>query len=173
MSTKNLVLCALMAALLCVLAPLAIPLSGGVPLSLATFAVMLAGTLIDHKLAALSALIYLLIGSMGLPVFSNYTAGLSVLVGPTGGYLIGYIPLAYCTGLFIQKEFSITKLIAGILLGTLILYGLGTMWFVFVTQTSFVAALSLCVFPFIPGDGLKILLVCLLGPTLRKRIQTI
>ena len=101
--TKNLVLCAVCAAITCVLAPLSIPLAGGVPISLATFAVMLAGVLLGGSLGALSQLIYVLLGAVGLPVFAGWTGGLGNVLGMTGGFIIGYIPCAWLTGLIYKK----------------------------------------------------------------------
>lgn len=72
-STKNLVLCAMCAAITCVLAPLSIPMPSGVPISLATFSVMLAGVLLGAKYGTVSQLIYLILGAVGLPVFAGYS----------------------------------------------------------------------------------------------------
>ena len=124
--TKNLVLCAVCAAITCVLAPLSIPLAGGVPISLATFAVMLAGVLLGGSLGALSQLIYVLLGAVGLPVFAGWTGGLGNVLGMTGGFIIGYIPCAWLTGL-IYKKFGYTAkksakilfMIIGMVVGTL------------------------------------------------------
>ena len=90
-NTRNLVLCAMCAAITCILAPLSIPLAGGVPVSLATFAVMLSGVLLGGPLGALSQLIYVLLAAVGLPVLAGWTGGLGIVLGMTGGYIIGYI----------------------------------------------------------------------------------
>ena len=82
--------CAIMAALLGVLAPLALPV-GPVPISLATLVVYLAAYILEPKWSIVSVVIYLLLGLVGLPVFSGGKAGVGTLVGPTGGYLIGYL----------------------------------------------------------------------------------
>ena len=91
MKTKNLVLCAVCAAITCVLAPLSIPIAGMIPITLATFAVMLSGVLLGGRLGALSQVIYLIIGAVGVPVCAGYTPALPKLLGPTGGYLVGYL----------------------------------------------------------------------------------
>lgn len=172
MNSKDLVLTALMAAVISVLAPLAIPLGGGVPISLATFAVMLAGAVLGPKFGTLSVLIYLLLGSIGIPVFANYEAGFQCVVGMTGGYLIGYLPLAWFTGFIHEKHPTRGGLIAGMLMGEAVLYVLGTIWFCIYTQMGFLAALAVCVIPFIPGDIIKIIAVVLMTPTLKKAIGT-
>jgi hypothetical protein len=108
--TRNLVLCAVCAAITCVLAPLSIPLAAGVPISLATFAVMLAGVLLGGRLGAVSQLVYLLLGAVGLPVFAGWTGGADKIFGMTGGYLVGYIPLAWLTGLIYKRWGSAAKM---------------------------------------------------------------
>ena len=96
-STKNLVLCAMCAALTCVLAPISIPI-GTVPISLATFAVMLSAAVLGPKLGVISQAVYLLLGCIGVPVFAGFSAGVNCIVGPTGGYLMGYLVLALVEG---------------------------------------------------------------------------
>lgn len=169
MKNKKMVYCALMAAVLCVISPLSIPV-GAVPISLATLGVMLAGALLGAQLGTLSVLIYLVLGWVGLPVFAGYSSGFTCLFGPTGGYMIGYLFLAFLTG-FLYKKKTLPHLVGSILVGELVLYLLGTIWFMFVAQTSLVSALTICVLPFIPGDIAKIVLVCLLLPQLEKVVH--
>lgn len=169
MKNKKMVYCALMAAVLCVISPLSIPV-GAVPISLATLGVMLAGALLGAQLGTLSVLIYLVLGWVGLPVFAGYSSGFTCLFGPTGGYMIGYLFLAFLTG-FLYKKKTLSYLVGSILVGELVLYLLGTIWFMFVAQTSLVSALTICVLPFIPGDIAKIVLVCLLLPQLEKVVH--
>lgn len=94
----TLTLTALMAAMLCVLGPLSIPI-GPVPLSLATLVIYLSVYLLGWKWGLVSVVVYLLVGMSGVPVFSGFGGGLGRLLGPTGGYLIGYLPLAALSGL--------------------------------------------------------------------------
>lgn len=174
MNTKTIAYCAMMTAIISVLAPLAIPLSGGVPISLATFAVMLAGATLGPKYGTLSVLLYLIIGSIGIPVFANYASGFANVIGSTGGYLIGYLPLAFCTGFFYETfNQKIAGLILGIIVGEIILYTLGTIWFMFVSQTNLASSLAWCVIPFIPGDIAKIVAVCILSPVLKKALHKV
>lgn len=105
MKNKKMVYCALMAAVLCVISPLSIPV-GAVPISLATLGVMLAGALLGAQLGTLSVLIYLVLGWVGLPVFAGYSSGFTCLFGPTGGYMIGYLFLAFLTGFLYKDELS-------------------------------------------------------------------
>jgi len=94
---------ALMAAVMCVLGPLSIPI-GAVPISLTNFVICMTVWLLGAKLGTLSVAVYLALGAVGLPVFSGYGAGLAKLAGPTGGYLIGFLPMAFIGGLFIEKS---------------------------------------------------------------------
>jgi len=158
MNTRTLTKIALMSALISVLSPLSIPLSTAVPISLATFAVMLAGGILGAKAGALSALIYLVIGFLGFPVFAGGTGGAGTLFGMTGGFLFGYVPLAYLTGLFSEGDADFKKRFAGMCLGNAVLYLLGTVWFMAWTSSPLSAALLSCVIPFLPGDLIKILL---------------
>ena len=93
------VLCAFCAAVTCVLAPISVPLAGEVPISLATFAVLLSGILLGAKFGAISQLVYVLLGSVGVPVFAGWTGGIGITLGVTGGYIIGYILMAFVAGL--------------------------------------------------------------------------
>ena len=179
--TRNLVLCAMCAAITCILAPLSIPMAGGVPISLATFAVMLAGVLLGGSLGAISQLIYVLLGAVGLPVFAGWTGGLGNVLGMTGGYIIGYIPCAWLTGLIYKKfgskakrSVKILSMVLGMIAGTIALYVIGTAWFMFVTGMNLNASLAACVIPFIPGDFIKIAAVVLISlhmePAIRKSV---
>ncbi len=177
-NTRNLVLCAVCAAITCVLAPVSIPLGGGVPISLATFAVMLAGVLLGGTLGAVSQLIYVLLGAVGLPVFAGWTGGLGNVLGMTGGYIIGYVPLAWLTGLIYKKFGSNAKkstkivfMVIGMLAGTAALYIIGTAWFMFVTGMTLEASLAACVIPFIPGDIIKMVAVVLIGLPVEAAIR--
>jgi biotin transport system substrate-specific component len=167
MTVKQLTAAALMAALISVLAPLSIPLAGQVPVSLATLAVMLSGALTGSKTGTLAVLIYLLLGFIGIPVFAGWSSGAGILFGMTGGYLFGYLPLAFVTGLFCEKKETPGSLFLGMLGGTVILYALGTVWFMKYTGMALGASLSACVIPFLPGDLVKMILVMILAPRIR------
>ena len=162
----TMVLIALFAAIICVLAPLSIPIEP-VPISVATLAVMLAAYVLGWKNGTISIIIYILLGLVGVPVFAKYTAGISVLGGPTGGYIIGYIPLGIITGLFSEKfRGNVVMPVVGMVLGTIVLYAIGTAWLSLQLDMTFMAGLSAGVIPFIPGDAAKIVVVAVLGPVL-------
>ncbi len=162
--------CALMTAVTCILAPLSIPI-GPVPISLTNFVIYLSLYLLGWKLATISYLIYLLIGLIGIPIFSGFTGGIGKLLGPTGGYIIGFIPMAILSGIAIEKHNHRWIQFFALVLGTIICYVFGTAWFCIEAQSHLSAALGLCVFPFIPGDLCKIILAMLMGPVIRKRLH--
>lgn len=176
LTTYQLTLTAVMAAVICVLGPIsmAIPISP-VPISLASMAVYLAVTVLGMKLGTLSCLIYLLLGLVGLPVFSGGSAGAAKLFGPTGGYLVGYLFLALIAGAFVgryteNKWKSIAFAALGMVLGTMVLYALGTAWLAYSAGMDFQAALWAGVIPFIPGDLVKMVIAVLLGSAVRGRM---
>ena len=160
---------AVMTAVTCVLAPLSVPI-GPVPISLTNFAIFLSLYVLNWKWATGSYLVYLVIGMVGMPVFSGFTGGLGKLVGPTGGYLVGFVPMAIITGMVIDKCSRRWVHFLAMILGTAICYAFGTAWFCLQSGTPVGAALSACVIPFIPGDLLKIVLVLAFGPMLRHQL---
>ena len=169
MKTKDMTLIAVMAALICVAGPLSIAI-GPIPLSLASFAVYLAGTVLGWKKGALAVLIYLLIGLVGVPVFSGFSGGIQKLAGVTGGYLIGYLPCALITGLGTGEKKPVWLLPVCMLIGTAVLYIIGTAWFMIQTQNTLAASMGMCVLPFLPGDAVKIIAATLISVPVRKAI---
>ena len=152
---------ALMAAVTCILAPMSIPI-GPIPISLTTVYV------IGTKAGVCSYCIYVLLGIVGLPVFSGYVGGPAKIAGPTGGYIVGFVLMALIGGFFIEKfkrNFALT--LVGWVLGTFVDYCLGTVWFVYVAHCSLLYALKVCVYPFIVFDLGKIVIATLLGHAVR------
>ena len=166
----------LMTALICILGPmtLTIPVSP-IPISRANRAICLSVLILGMKFGTLSCLLYLLIGLIGLPVFSGFSGGVGKLAGPTGGYLVGYIFLALIGGYFADK-FPGTGIrervmqAAGLLLGAVVLDAFGTIWLAYMAHMGFGEALWAGVIPFIPGDLAKIFLAAAVGPAVRKRL---
>lgn len=172
LNTKSIVMIALMSAILCCFGPITIVLPfSPIPISLASLALYLSAYLLGKKQAVISCFIYLLIGVIGIPVFSAFSAGPSKLFGPTGGYLLGYLILTYISGLFIEKNRSrLSVQILGMILGTVGCYCLGTIWLSIQSQITPLSAFLVGVVPFLPGDCIKIILTCVLGRTLYKRL---
>lgn len=154
--TGQLVLAALFAALTAVCAQIQIPLPP-VPVSLATLSVYLCGALLAPRYASYAMAAYALLGAMGVPVYAGFAAGPSVLFGPTGGYILGYVLSAPAIALLLRRTgFTPRGLCLSMAAGAAICCLLGTVWFMVVTGTAPVAALSSCVLPFLPGDAAKI-----------------
>ncbi len=170
-NVRNMVFCALFAALIAVSAQIQFPV-GPVPISLATFAVMMGGLLLGWKGGLLAVAVYLLLGAVGAPVFAGLKGGVAVLAGPTGGYLVGYLPYAALAGLggaaWQEKFWGRCALL---LCGTAVCYLLGTAWFMYQSGRGLADSLTLCVFPFLPGDAAKIALAAFLAPRLRQALR--
>ncbi|HAG57280.1 MAG TPA: biotin transporter BioY [Ruminococcaceae bacterium] len=170
-TVKDMVLCALLAAMTGILSQIGIPI-GEIPINLALFSVYLAGGLLGSYKGAVSMVVYVMMGAVGMPVFSNYRGGLSVLAGPTGGYILGYIFAALAVGMVSTYwGDSVWKLAVGMTGGLALCYLFGTVWFVLLTGKGLVAALSACVVPFLPGDAVKIISAAILVPELKKAIN--
>lgn len=172
LSTYRIALIGVMSAVVCILGPLTVmmPISP-VPLSLANLAIFISAFVLGHKMASVSCLIYLLVGLAGVPVFSGFTAGIGKLAGPTGGYLIGYLFLAFTCGWFIDKFWGkLPMYIVGMILGSVVMYLFGTIWLAKVAGYSLYQALWAGVIPFLPGDFLKMAIAVMIGPVLRKRL---
>ena len=173
LTTYQMAVTAVMAAVLCVLGPLTVPI-GAIPISLANFVICLTAWLLGPKFGTLSVVIYLAIGLIGVPVFSGYGAGLAKVAGPTGGYLVGYLLLAFIGGLFIEKSNGQPVVSAvGLVLGDAACYVLGTIWFMVLTGLDLPTSLTYCVIPYLPGDVIKIALASLLTIQLDKRMPKI
>lgn len=169
-NTYAMAVTALMTAVTCILAPLSIPI-GPVPISLTNFAIYLSLYLLDWKKGTISYILYLLLGLVGLPVFSGFTGGIGKLAGPTGGYIIGFIPMAIIAGIVIDKytEKWLLCLLA-MIVGTIVCYALGTAWLAYEAKMDMMAALWAGVIPFIPGDLVKMALAILIAPKIRAQV---
>lgn len=163
--------CAIMAALMCILGPISIPI-GPVPISLTTLVIYLSAMLLGAKLGTVSCVIYLLLGLSGLPVFSGFQGGFGKLAGPTGGYIIGFIFMAIICGIFAERFRDRPFFIfLGMILGTLITYSFGTVWFVIMMKTDLLYSLGICVLPFIPFDICKMIISVILGTAVYKALR--
>ncbi len=168
--TKQLALIGLAAAFISITGPLVVPLPfSPVPLSLCTLSIYFCGYLLGSKATVLSVLIYLCMGFLGIPIFAGFSAGPGRLFGPTGGYLIGYLLLALCSGLSRGK--GRRQLILLCLSGTVLCYLTGTLWLSFQSHLSFLTAWTIGVLPFLAGDAIKLLILAFSAPNIRRRLQ--
>ncbi len=162
--------CALMAALMCVLGPMSIPI-GPIPVSFTNFVIFLSVYLLGMRGTTISYIVYLLLGVMGMPVFSGYQGGLGKLAGPTGGYLVGFILTALISGFVMEYSHAHTlTTILGMMVSMVFAYFVGTAWFVLEMQCKVWYALTSCVFPFVLGDIIKILVATALGKIIRNAL---
>lgn len=170
--TRTLTLTGLMTAVLCILGPFSIPVPiSPVPLSLTNFAIYITVYLLGMKSGTVSVLLYLFLGTAGLPVFSGFGGGLGKLAGPTGGYLIGFLFVALIQG-FLMERFPERRPadIAGMVSGLAVCYAFGTLWLAWQLHLTPAAALTAGVIPYLPGDAVKIILAAVVGPKLKARI---
>lgn len=173
--TKQMVLIALMTAVTCVLGPLSIPLPfSPVPISLTNFAIFLAIFVLGMKNGTISFIIYLLLGAIGVPVFSSFRGGLQVLAGPTGGYLIGFIFLALIMGFALDHfDRKLVPTIIGMIIGMAVCYAFGTVWLAKLLSLSFKEGLMMGVIPYLAGNAAKIIIAAIVGPKLYGATQKI
>ncbi|MCR5784366.1 MAG: biotin transporter BioY [Eubacterium sp.] len=171
LSVSEMAVTAVMTAVCCVLGPLSVPI-GPVPVSLGILGVLLSVYILGRLKGTIAVLIYLLIGFAGVPVFAGFTAGAGKLLGPTGGYLIGYIFLSLIAGTIIDKfpgRYIIH--VAAMVLGVAVCYAFGTAWLSYVAGMSFSAALFAGVIPFIPFDLCKIIVTAVIAPQIKKALN--
>lgn len=181
MNARDLGYIAVSTALLSVSAWVAIPI-GGVPFTLQILVLCLTAGLLGWKRAVLSTLAYLLLGFIGIPVFAGFTGGVGVLLSPTGGYLVGFLPLALASGIagdeLAGKKGLKSRGFLGLFmgLGVLLCYAFGTVWFIILSaresvKVGFFSALTLCVLPYIPLDAIKVVFAVFLTAKLQKYVK--
>lgn len=171
-SLKGMVYCALFTALIIVGGYISIPI-GPVPVAFADFFVMMAALILGPKLATASVALYIALGALGLPVFAGGKAGLAVLAGPTGGFLVGYVLMAIVAGAIAVKggRKPLIMLLA-LVAGNVALYAFGVPWLKFQMGVDWTAALAAGLIPFIPGLVAKIVLATVLVAPLAPRIAS-
>ena len=161
----------LFAALTAVGAFLAIPI-GPVPIVLQNMFVYLAGLLLGGRWGLASVGVYLLAGACGLPVFAGGLGGIGRFIGPTGGYLIGYLPTVFLIGKISQKiRPQMFSDVLAMICGTLVLYACGVSWLKIITAVSPAKAMALGMYPFLIGDALKIAAAAAIAKALRPVVR--
>ena len=173
MNIKKTAIIGILAAIICIFAPFSVPV-GAIPISLSTFAIYIVSCSVNKKYSLPAIAIYILIGVVGLPVFSSFAGGLQIISGYTGGYIIGYIPCAFIIGMLTDK-YENNKIIypVSMVTGTAICYLCGTLWYMYRAECGFSQAVTICIIPFIIGDIIKIIAASCIGITLKKRIEKI
>ncbi len=177
MKTRSLVLAALCAALTGVLAQIAVPVPfSPVPFTGQMLGVFLTGAVLGRKLGVISVLSYVLLGVLGLPVFARGMSGASVLLGPSGGYLVGFVAGVYVLGFVVERgaedERGYLRSAGGMLLCLIITYLFGLVQLSLVMNLSFKEALLVGAVPFIPVDVVKALLAARVAVPVRKALRS-
>lgn len=166
---RTMVYAAMFGALTAIGAFIIIPLQP-VPITLQTLFTGLAGTLLGGYAGALSQAVYVLLGIIGLPVFAGGRAGLGTVLGPTGGYLIGFIAAAYVIGKMVEikRDAGLAWIALSLFVGDLVIYALGTLQLAMVAHLSPAKAILLGVVPFLIGEAIKLVAAALITVKLRK-----
>jgi len=169
---RQMTLISLFATLTAVGAFISIPLYP-VPLTLQTLFTLLAAMVLGSVMGALSQIIYVLLGVIGLPVFAGFKAGIGILFGPTGGFLLGFIISAYVIGKIIElkNEKNIFYYLFAGIMGTIILYIVGITQLSLVTGIGIKKAITVGMLPFLPGDILKIIAASFIASKLKPIIE--
>ena len=175
LKTKDLVYIGISVALITICSWISIPLA--IPITLQTLAICLIAGLFGAKTATLSTVIYIVLASLGLPVLAQFTGGIGIVFGSTGGYIIGFIFTGLIIGIVSDKtDGKLWKLIVSMVIGILVCYIFGTIWFAAVYAKSSEPAsigtiLGWCVVPFIIPDAVKIVLAGILTNRLKRYIK--
>ena len=162
---------AIMTAITVVLAQISIPMPLGVPMTMQTFAVTLAGIVLGAKRGAISMIIYVLLGAIGVPVLANFSGGFQHLIGPTGGFLLSFPIMAYLIGIGTKMRRQKGMFLLFLILGTAANYAIGVLMFCILMKASIWTGITACVLPFIPTAMIKAAVASILGLKLQVRLE--
>jgi len=176
LSVQDLCIIAIFAAIIAVMAQIIIPMPLGVPMTLQTLAIMLAGVMLGAKKALISTILYVLLGAVGAPVFAGFAGGFGIVLGPTGGFIMSFPLLALAVGIGAEKSnknpnrtpIASLYLWGGLTIGVLFNYLCGVVYYSIYTSNSLLTSFIACVLIFIPTDILKIAIAGLLGIKIRS-----
>lgn len=180
LTTKELILSAIFAAMTCVLALIAIPLPfTPVPITLHVMGVAMAGAILGKKLGFISQGVYMLLGAIGLPVFSGGRGGIGVILGPTGGYIIGFVIGAFVIGFLVEnlsryakgKKSEFFILFFSMIIGLVVIYTIGTLQLKAVLGLTLPQAIAGGVTPFIASDFVKVSLGAFISYYVRNGLK--
>ncbi|MCL2089578.1 MAG: biotin transporter BioY [Oscillospiraceae bacterium] len=184
MVNKNIAMitrCAVFAAVLTVCSWVSVPMPFSlVPITLQTMAVLLIAVMLRPTETLYTTLVWILLGVIGLPVFSGFQSGIGTIMNYTGGFIIGFIPAAWLLSFILNSGqnpsevrgkidgIGYIKLIAGVLLSSVIIYLFGVPWFMYVLDKNLTEALTLSCLPYLPGDVIKAVVVIAAYPALAR-----
>ena len=170
-SVFPMILTSLCAAIIVVLAQILIPLPL-IPITGQTLAIGLVVTILGLKHGTYAVLLYILLGAIGLPVFQGFTGGLGILFGPTGGYIIGFIPTALVIGFYLKKtRLTFPHALVANILGMLVTLAVGAVWLKYSAELSWTGALLSGVIPFLIVGVIKAILAAWVGVIVRQRLE--
>ena len=164
---KDLCMMAVFTAIIAVMAQIIIPMPYGVPMTLQTLAISLAGVMLGSKKGTISTVVYVLLGAIGAPTFAGFTGGLGIVFGPTGGFIMSFPILAFLAGYGAEKSNKLW-LWGGLVAGVSINYLCGVIYFSVYTSNDLITSFVACVLFFIPTDIIKILIAGLFGIKIRQ-----
>ena len=173
-SVRELCYMALFTALIAACAQISIPLPTGVPITLQTFAIMLAGIILGAKKGTIATLVYVLLAMVGTPILANATGGVGIVFGRTGGFILSFPIMPLIIGFFnkIGEDKSNKFLLPiGIVLAVIVNYICGMIYFSIFTSSSLIVAFTACVLPFILGDTVKIVIAIVLGKSVKLMLK--
>ena len=160
----------LFAAIIAVCAQISIPMPYGVPMTLQTFAIPLAGVVLGAKNGMIAALVYVLLGMVGVPVFAGFTGGIGIVFGRTGGFILAFPFMAFAAGVGAKKD-NLAWLVLWLTIGAVVLYTVGMLVFSLVAPAALWVSFTLVVVPFLPTEVIKIVLVILFGKLINKALK--
>lgn len=169
LTTKDIVLCGMFAAITAVASQIAIPVHP-VPFTMQIFAVYFSGIILGSKRGFIAQVIYILLGAAGAPVFANFRGGFQVIAGPIGGYIIAFPIMAFIVGYFIKNKNRV-GLFIGLILALVLCYILGTIQLSIVTKLPITKAIQVGVIPFVIVDLIKIVVAYIIGIKVKNRVQ--
>ena len=168
--TFRIVMAGVFAAIIAVLTLITIPTPWGVPFTLQTFIIALCGYICVAKWGTVSVAVYVAVGLVGAPVFAGFKGGFGVLMGPTGGYIIGFITMVFLCGLNSEKLYMRAVFS---LLGLLSCHLLGSLWFAFVTSTSILEAFAIASLPFLLKDVISVVCAFVIAKPLNAALTRV
>ena len=170
LNTKNLVIISLLSSILCILSPFTINISI-IPFSISTLLIMIYAIVFDIHVSFFSVLIYIILGVVGLPVFSGGTGGVQKILSPSGGFIIGYIFLCLIIAVLYNDKYNFFIKYLILLLANIIMYFIGCVHFMYMTNSNIKTAIITCVIPFIVTDNIKIILAIFMSHRIQQRIK--
>lgn len=172
LSTKEMIVIAIFAAITSILAQISIALPfSPVPITLQILAVYLSAIILGSRLSFMSQLVYILLGAVGVPVFAGFHGGISSILGPTGGFLISYPIIAFIIGKVTEKNHNVMVIILGLFISLLICYTFGVFQLSFVTKMSLQKAIMVGAAPYVLLDTAKIIAAYIVGVKVRQALR--